>query len=996
MAPQSGRAVRAAGDVVRLVLAAEPPEVIAGAVVRGLARLAGADAAWLLGVEPDGTTTRLATWDPAGLEGMVGVARMLTREPVRVPDPAPPSPDDRAAFVVAAEADADEMRFVGCVASSGVGRFPDDLRSTMATYLHLARSAIVAGRATAAEHPFAEEQAALRRVAGIAAAGEPPQAVFDAVTAEAFALLGGTPTALTRFEAGGAESVVVAQTGDHVDAGLRMLVTGDGIPARMWRSGDAQRVDDYAGVALVEELGVRAAVAVPVTVDGNLWGALATSSKSGPLPPGTEERLTMFAEIVAAAVVSAEARASVRLLADEQAALLRVAALVARGAAETAIFDAVAVEAAALAHDEPTTLVRYEGRRTFTVLATRNGPAPVGLRFTVPEGDAGTLDMMLRTLRAARQDRYDDIVGHSFSRREFGVGSSVSVPVVVNGRLWGSLGILNEGRRLPMETEGRLSKFAELVASALANVEARAELERYGNEQAALRRVAELAASGASSPHVIRAIVGEASRLFDGAVVSLVREGASGTWHRVEVDGGPRGDSAPPADEDTLAGRVSDTGGPARIEDDGDRPGEGFLWASGVPVRVEGEIWGVLLATAGQRPLPSGTEDRLTQFAHIAATAVTGARSRDALGRLAGEQAALRRVAELVARGAALDEVFTAVATEASNILGESAANLFRYDGPHFTVVAACRSSVPVGMRTPAGGDSVGARMLQARRPLRFPTLAGTGSAGYARDLQVGALVAVPILVEGRLWGGLSTTTAGDAPPADAEDRLAEFAELAAAAIASAENKAQLRASRARVVATADETRQRLQRDVHDGAQQRLVQTVLTLKLGLDAAGRGEDTLDLMREALEHAERATAELRELVHGILPASLSRGGLHTGLESLIAGSTMPVDLDVSALPEERLPAELEVTAYFVVAEALTNVVKHARATRARVAVSCAGETLTIEVTDDGVGGADPRGGTGLTGLADRVDALDGALSLTSPAGTGTTVRVTLPLG
>jgi signal transduction histidine kinase len=865
------------------------------------------------------------------------------------------------------------------------------------------------GRAeTAVVHSFAEEQAALRRVAAIAAAGKAPQAVFDAVTAEAFALLGAMPTALTRFEAGGAESVVVAQTGDHVEAGLRMLVTGDGVAARMWRSGDAQRVDDYAGVAgttIVEELGVRAAVAVPVTVDGNLWGALATSSKSGPLPVSTEDRLTMFAEVVAAAVVSAQARTSVGVLADEQAALLRVAALVARGAAETAIFDAVAVEAAALIDDEPTTLVRYEGRRTFTVLATRKGPAPVGVRFTVPEDDVGTLDAMLRTLKPARLDRYADVADQSFSRREFGVGSSVSVPVVVHGRLWGSLGTLNEGRRLPAETEGRLAKFAELVASALANVEARAELARFGAEQAALRRVAELAASGASSPHVLQAIVTEASGLFDGAVVSLVREGTSGTWRRIEVDGGPGGGSTPSAasvDEDTLARSVLTTGRPARVQDDGDLPSaarpedEGFLWASGVPVRVEGETWGALLATRGQRPLPSGTEDRLTQFAQIAATAVTGARSRDALSRLAGEQAALRRVAELVARGAALDEVFDAVATEASNILGESAANLFRYDDGLATVVAACRSPVPVGLQTPTDGDSAGARLLRARRPLRFATLAGTASAELARELHVGALVVVPITVEGRIWGGLSTTTSGDPPPADAEDRLAEFAELAAAAIASAENKAKLRASRARVVTTADETRQRLQRDVHDGAQQRLVQTVLTLRLGLDAAGRGEDTIGLMREALVHAERATVELRELVHGILPASLSRGGLRAGLESLITGLTVPVDLDVSALPEERLPAELEVTAYFVVAEALTNVVKHAKATLARVGVAREAELLTIEVTDDGIGGADPHGGTGLTGLSDRVDAMDGTLFLASPGGTGTIVRVTLPVG
>ncbi|MBV9920945.1 MAG: sensor histidine kinase [Pseudonocardia sp.] len=238
------------------------------------------------------------------------------------------------------------------------------------------------------------------------------------------------------------------------------------------------------------------------------------------------------------------------------------------------------------------------------------------------------------------------------------------------------------------------------------------------------------------------------------------------------------------------------------------------------------------------------------------------------------------------------------------------------------------------------------------------------------------------------------TTPPGE-PPFDAEDRLAEFAELAAAAIASAENKTKLRASRARVVATADETRQRLQRDVHDGAQQRLVQTVLTLRLVLDAADRGEATTDLVREALQHAERAMVELRDIVRGILPAALTRGGLRTGIDSLVGALALPVDVDTAALPSERLAGEVEVTAYFVVAEALTNAVKHSGATRAGLTVAVDADSLVVEISDDGVGGADPRGGTGLTGLSDRVDALDGTLELTSFDGRGTVVRVSLPL-
>ena len=848
----------------------------------------------------------------------------------------------------------------------------------------------------------AEVHAALRRVAAVAAAAEPPEAVFAAVTAEGSALLDGVLLSLARYSHDGSEAVVLAQTGDHVTVGSWFSSdNGVGINARLWTSGQPQRIDDFAelpGMQRVLDLDVVACVAVPVVVDGRLWGLLAAASRTGPLPATTEGRLTMLAEIVAVAVVSAAARTSVRVLADEQAALLRVAALVAEGASEAVIFDAVAVEAASLMEDQPTTLVRYEGKRTFVVLATHNGPVTPGTRVMVPVGDTGTTAEMLQTHRPARRDRYDHMPSRSFANRDFAVGSSVSVPIFVQGRMWGALGVVNEGRRLPVETEGRLAKFSGLVGSALANAEARAELQRFAEEQAGLRRVAELAASGEPYALVLRSIVAEASPLFEDATVSLGQFEPSGRWAKVDLDAEPVDQlrtQGVTRDEEVVAQQVLATGRPARIEESdpsaGGRVVDGrVLWGCGVPVQAEGRTWGAMIATSRQRPLPWGTEDRLAHFAHVAATAVTGADSRDTLSRLARDQAALRRVAELIARGASLDEVFHAVATEASALLAGTAVGLFRYgaDG-RATVVAQCHAPVPLGVRIPSRGVGVRA----SGGVVRFATLAGAPSEQLGDDVEVEGLVAVPITVEGQIWGGLALLTPRVPPSADAEERLSEFAELAAAAVASGENRAKLRASRARLVVTADETRQRLQRDVHDGAQQRLVQTVLSLKLGLDMAARGEDPVELMREALQSAERATVELRDLVHGILPASLSRAGLRTGLESLVAGLPAPVDLDVSALPEQRLPTELEVTAYFLVAEALTNVVKHADATRARVRVAADEDHLTIEVVDDGRGGADLHG-TGLTGLADRVDAMNGTLQVVSPHGRGTTVRVSLP--
>jgi signal transduction histidine kinase len=267
-----------------------------------------------------------------------------------------------------------------------------------------------------------------------------------------------------------------------------------------------------------------------------------------------------------------------------------------------------------------------------------------------------------------------------------------------------------------------------------------------------------------------------------------------------------------------------------------------------------------------------------------------------------------------------------------------------------------------------------------------------TQLAELARELDVGAGVAVPVIVEGRVWGVLTTSPPGPPLPLGTEQRLTQFAELAAAAIANAENKDKLKASRARVVATADETRRRLQRDVHDSAQQRLVHTIITLKLARDAIAAGASARELVEEALTNAERANAELRDVVRGILPAALTRGGLRAGLESLVADLAVPVDVRVTA---PRLSTQTETTAYFIVAEALTNVIKHARATRATVEIGIEAETLSICVHDDGSGAADPARGTGLTGMLDRVEASEGTLTINSPPGVGTTLHAALPL-
>jgi len=215
---------------------------------------------------------------------------------------------------------------------------------------------------------------------------------------------------------------------------------------------------------------------------------------------------------------------------------------------------------------------------------------------------------------------------------------------------------------------------------------------------------------------------------------------------------------------------------------------------------------------------------------------------------------------------------------------------------------------------------------------------------------------------------------------------------LVATAISNLQARAELAASRARIAAAADDERRRVVRDLHDGAQQRLVHTVISLKLAQQALAKGAENGPLLvQEAIGNAEQATAEVRELAHGILPAVLTHGGLRDGIDALGARAPVPVEIDVSV---DRLPAPVEATAYFVVAEALTNVAKHASAARARVVARIQDGTLRVEVRDDGIGGA-RADGTGLVGLADRLAVLDGRLEVDSPPGAGTHLTATIPL-
>ena len=374
---------------------------------------------------------------------------------------------------------------------------------------------------------------------------------------------------------------------------------------------------------------------------------------------------------------------------------------------------------------------------------------------------------------------------------------------------------------------------------------------------------------------------------------------------------------------------------------------------------------------------------------------------KEQLERLAEEQAALRRVATLVAQGLAPDEIFTAVAAEIARISNVDTGMVLRFEADGTaTVVAKCGIAdirMAVGSNWSLEGDSVTARVFRSGRPSRMEGY-GHASGPIARAFpgHEFSTAGAPIAIGDRLWGVAASTSAtrSDALPIDAEERIANFADLIATAISNAEARTQLTASRARVVAAADDARRRLERDLHDGVQQGLVSVALALR---SAAAELPAGLQELRDRIELVEGgltdALGELREISRGIHPAILSEGGLGPALKALARRSAVRVELRVRS--DRRVPERVEVAVYYVVAEALTNAAKHAEASVVHVDVDATGGLMRLSISDDGVGGADPAQGSGLIGLGDRVEALGGTVEVTSPPGAGTALRVTLPI-
>jgi signal transduction histidine kinase len=752
-------------------------------------------------------------------------------------------------------------------------------------------------------------------------------------------------------------------------------------------------------------------VGSPVVVEGQLWGAMCLNSRQE-LPPGTAGRLESFTELVATAIANAESREAITHLADEQAALRRVATLVARDVSSTEVFEAVATEVGQLLDTDITVVGRYDGDGAATAIGSWSASGegvPVGTRSAV--GGNNVLTIVAETGRPARVEGYEDASGEAADiARRHGWRSSIAAPIIVESRLWGVMLVATQRPEpFPAGSEERLSAFTDLVATALANAQAHDEVLRFGEEQAAIGRVATLVAAGAAPEQVFKAVVDEASSLLGLKMIEFVRYDDEDTGTVIAASGDhpfPPG-STWSLDDPSVMATVARTGRAARIDDYGALDGEiarvartaSFQSAIGAPLTVEGHLWGVIIAiSTDPEPIPERSEARLAQFTGLVATAVANAEARQALEAVAAEQATLRRIATLVARGAQPEEVFAAVAEEtASTFQAVTAVMRFEHDPPGVILVGVSEESgLPIGTRWGFAEGMASAEVYRTGRSARLSSAAeywtshGGPVAEVADRLGIVSQVSCPIVVEGGVWGVI-TLNAREELPADTERRLEKFTDLVTTAVANAEGKSELAASRRRIVAAADDARRRIERDLHDGIQQRLV--ALTLRARAMAREPADELPGTAAELAEGLKDAFEELREISRGIHPAILTEAGLRPALRALARRSSVPINVDVRV--DERLPAPVEAAAYYVASEALTNVAKHAHAKVVELIATRDNGDLTLEIRDDGVGGVDAGRGSGILGLTDRVEALGGTISLASPPGGGTTLSVRLPI-
>jgi PAS domain S-box-containing protein len=887
------------------------------------------------------------------------------------------------------------------------------------------------GRDVTDRHVARTQLSALRRLATLVAEGVEPQELFSVVAEEVARVVGVPLVSIARYEADGTATEYARHSPDGPvsPVGRRWSLEGTNVLQRVRESSGPARIDDHSQLQgdIAEEArraGSRSSVGIPIAVAGSVWGAIVVSgTERDPLPESTEARLAEFTELLATAVENAESREALARLVGEQTALRRVATLVAEGLPPARIVAAVSDEVDGLFGTDTAAIVRFDHEAPAIVVVAAGGGLggfAVGTRWELDDLLAST--KVFRTGRAARVD-HEQLASATGpvaeALRSLGAKSTVASPIMVERGLWGAITIASKGMPLPPDTEGRLEKFTELVATAIANAESREALGRLAEEQAALRRMATLVARAVPPAGIFAAVSDEVGRLFgtDRAAVdrfdydgpAIVVVGAREGMARVFPVG-----SRWEMDELLPSAKVFRTGRAARM-DVNDFPSAvgpvaDLLRASGIastvasPIVVDGRLWGAITASITHASPPGEIEERLEKFTELVATAIANAESREALRRLADEQAALRRVATLVAEGVPPARIFAAVSDEVGGLFGTEAAAVVRYDHEARRPIVVVAAGSGLGDFTPGTRwelDDVFAstKVFRTRRAVRvdrtrFASVTGPNADALRSLGTKSTTVASPIVVQGRLWGAMEVSGADEHLPDDTGKRLENFTELVATAIANADSRSELAASRRRIVAASDDARRRIERDLHDGMQQRLVSLALLLRAaGARDPGEHESLRADIAAVAVGLTSAVEELQEISRGIHPAILSQGGLGPALRNLAHQATIPVRLDITT--DIGLPEPIEVAAYYVMSEALANATKHARPTQVEVSMGRSDGTLLLSIRDDGVGGAKLGGGTGLVGLSDRVDALGGIFRVSSPPGDGTQITVELPL-
>jgi signal transduction histidine kinase len=1018
---------RALGRIATLVAEGAAPEAVFAAVAVEVSRVLAVTAVTVARFDPDRKVTVLAAPSTPGvevgsrwpLEGRSLSATILdTGRSARADYHADDSGEHAAAATATGMRSAVAVPVVidgalwGLIsaATTDPEPLPGDTETRLEEFTQLVAVAISYAEAQARLRQLHDERAAVRRVAKIVTEGRPVGDLLDAVVREVVQLLEVPGGALLRYDPRRWATVLASVDFPALPLGTRFPLDGPSLAAQILDSGLPARIDDYTGLdsaiaASMRGAGFRSAFGVPITVDGATWGLIGVgTNRAERLPPDADLRLRDLTELLASAISNAEARDRLRRLADRQAALRRVATLVAEGVPAAELIASVVQEIERVL-DAPVILIgRFEPERITTVIASLNAAADaVNLRqFAVgtrwPLDGPSVAATVLDTGRPARIDDYSELGGTiAAGVRETAMRSALGVPIVVDRSVWGVIFVgTMESEPLPADLEPRLEEFAELVAVSISNAESRDRRARLADQQAALRRVATLAAGGAALNEIFAAAAEEIARFVDVSRVRFVRYEAAGEPVVVASFTEPS--------ESEFAAATADAGVEAEV---------------GAPIVVAGRAWGMIGVGRQERlePVPvlaAGYQARpvlstepaedvvalLEPFTELVALAISRAQAYDDLRQLAEEQAALRRVATRVAEGAPPNEIFDAVVTEIAGTLGLQGIEMARYDaGGVATVISASGDHpFPAGSSVSLDEPSVRSAVFQTGRPARIDDYTGLAGA-VAQDTRSAGFrsaIGVPIVIEGAAWGAIIAFSKRPEPiPERSELRLSQFTELVATAASNATARADLIASRARIVAAGDAARQRFERNLHDGTQQHLL--ALHLDLQQIRASLPEHDQQVVAD-VEQAERdlvaVLEEVREISRGLHPPQLSRGGLFAALRALARRSPIPVELEVDL--DQRPPAPIETAVYYVASEALANAVKHSGASKLSVVVGCTATALSATIADDGVGGAVSGGGSGLVGLKDRVDAVGGRMVLDSPPGRGTKISIELPVG